>query len=58
MVEKFGFSEGMFPVCEYVSARTLALPFFGNMTDAQIDRVCSVLDKVLDKTLTARKGRF
>ena len=48
----------MFPVCEYVSARTLALPFFGNMTDAQLDRVCSVLDKVLDKTLLARKGRF
>ena len=58
MVEKFGFKEGMFPVCEYVSARTLALPFFGNMTDAQLDRVCATLDKVLDKTLTARKGRF
>src|SRR5437763_5773984 len=58
MAEKFGFTSGMFPVCEYVSARTLALPFFGGMTSAQVDRVCKTLKKVLEKTLTARKGRF
>jgi perosamine synthetase len=58
MAEKFGFAPGMFPVCEYVSARTLALPFFGSMTSVQVDRVCRTLDKILEKTLTARKGRF
>ena len=58
LAEKFGLSAGMFPVCEYVSARTLALPFFGGMTSVQVDRVCKTLDRILEKTLTARKGRF
>jgi perosamine synthetase len=58
MVEKFGFKAGMFPVCEYVSARTLALPFFGSLTSAQVDRVCETLDRILEKKLTSRKGRF
>jgi perosamine synthetase len=58
MAEKFGFKGGEFPVCEYVSARTLALPFFTRMTGKQINRVCDVLEKVLEKTLVSRKGRF
>jgi len=45
-------------VTEYVSARTIGLPFFSKMTSGQIERVCDVLEKVLDKTLTARRGRF
>jgi perosamine synthetase len=58
MVEKFGFKPGDFPVCEYVAARTLALPFFGQMTPRQVNRVCDVLEKSLEKTLTGKKGRF
>ena len=58
MAEKFGFKQGDFPVCEYVSARTLALPFFGQMTPQKVDHVCDTLEKILDKTLVARKGRF
>jgi perosamine synthetase len=58
MAEKFGFTEGMFPITEYVAARTLALPFFGGMTSVQMDRVCNTLDKILEKTITGRKGRF
>jgi perosamine synthetase len=58
MVESFGSKAGDFPVTEYVSARTLALPFFGKMTNRQIDRVCDVLESVLEKTLISRKGRF
>lgn len=50
--------EGDFPVCEYVSARTLALPFFNRMTDAQISRVCDVLEQTLSRQLTARKSRL
>jgi perosamine synthetase len=49
---------GDFPVCEYVSARTIALPFFTRMTDRQIDRVCEVLEKLLEKQLTGRKPQF
>jgi perosamine synthetase len=58
MVEKFGHKPGDFPVCEYVAARTLALPFFGQMTTRQVNRVCEVLEKSLEKTLTGKKGRF
>ena len=58
MVERFGFKEGMFPICEYVAARTLALPFFGSLTSAQVDAVCRTLDKILEERLTTRKGRF
>lgn len=58
MVEQFGYSEGDFPVCEYVSARTIALPFFGGMTRQQVNRVCETLNRILDKTLLARKGRL
>jgi perosamine synthetase len=58
MMQLLGTKPGDFPVTEYVSARTLALPFFTKMTERQIDRVCDVLEKVLEKTITARKGRF
>jgi perosamine synthetase len=58
MTKQFGFKPGDFPVTEYVSARTLGLPFFTKMTSAQVNRVCDVLERVLDKTLVARKGRF
>jgi perosamine synthetase len=37
--ERFGHREGEFPVCEDVAARSLALPFFPGMSEAQIARV-------------------
>jgi len=58
MMELLKTKAGDFPVCEYVSARTLALPFFTRMTSRQVDRVCDTLDKILEKTLTGRKSRF
>jgi perosamine synthetase len=58
MAEEVGTKEGDFPVCEYVSARTLALPFFSKMTGKQIDRVCDVLEKILEKTIVGNTGRF
>jgi perosamine synthetase len=58
VANRFGFKPGHFPVCEYVSARTLALPFFGSMTTRQIERVCDTLNKVLEKQLMSKKPRF
>jgi perosamine synthetase len=58
MVEKFGYQAGDFPVCEYVSARTLALPFYSQLKARQVNQVCDVLEKALEKTLVGRKGRF
>jgi perosamine synthetase len=55
MRQKLGHKEGDFPVCEHVAARTLALPFFGSLSSAQIDRVCATLEDVLGKQLTKQK---
>ena len=41
--ERFGHREGEFPVCEDVAARSLALPFFPELTDGQVERVCEAL---------------
>lgn len=58
MVERLHHKRGDFPVCEYVAARTIALPFFASMTRPQVHRVCDVLEKLLDKTLVSRRDRF
>ena len=41
--ERFGHREGEFPVCEDVAARSLALPFFPEMTEGQVERVAGAL---------------
>jgi perosamine synthetase len=45
--ERIGFREGQFPVAERVSERSLALPFFGTMTEEQVERVCRSLAAAL-----------
>jgi perosamine synthetase len=45
--ERFGWREGQFPVCEDVSRRSLALPFFGAITESQVARVAEELAKLL-----------
>jgi perosamine synthetase len=45
--ERFGHREGEFPVCEDVAARSLALPFFPEMTDGQVHRVRDALTVAL-----------
>jgi perosamine synthetase len=46
--ERFGHREGEFPVCEDVAARSVALPFFPQMTEGQVARVADALRAVLD----------
>jgi perosamine synthetase len=46
----FGHRDGEFPVCEDVAARSIALPFFPEMTEGQVDRVASALGAVLART--------
>jgi perosamine synthetase len=45
--EQFGHREGEFPVCEDVAARSIALPFFVQMTEGQVERVGEALRRVL-----------
>jgi len=46
--ERFGHREGEFPVCEDVAARSLALPFFPEMTEAEVERVAVALRAALE----------
>jgi perosamine synthetase len=46
--ETFGHREGEFPVCEDIAARSIALPFFPEMTEAQVEEVSSILRSVLE----------
>jgi len=42
-----GYHEGMYPVAELVSSKTLAIPFFTDMSESEVDFVCSVLKDAL-----------
>jgi perosamine synthetase len=45
--ERFGYREGQFPVAEDIGARSIALPFFPQMTEGQVARVAEALSRVL-----------
>jgi perosamine synthetase len=44
---ELGYREGMFPICEDIGARSLALPFFPAMTESQVGRVADRLSELL-----------
>jgi perosamine synthetase len=45
--ERFGHREGEFPVCEDVAARSVALPFFPELSQSQVEQVAQALESVL-----------
>jgi perosamine synthetase len=45
--ETFGHREGEFPVCEDVAARSVALPFFPDLTQSEVEQVAEALKGVL-----------
>ena len=45
--ERFGHREGEFPVCEDVAARSIALPFFPEMSEGQVAQVAGALESVV-----------
>jgi perosamine synthetase len=47
MRERFGLHEGQFPAAEDASERLLALPFFPQLAEGQVDRVCEALAEAL-----------
>ena len=51
--ETFGHREGQFPVCEDVAARSIALPFFPEMSEGQVDLVARALRDVLSARVGA-----
>ena len=51
--ERFGHREGEFPVCEEVARRSLALPFFPQLTEAQVTHVGEELASAVAAARTA-----
>ena len=45
--ERFGHRPGEFPVCEDVAARSLALPFYPELTDGEVEQVVEALLAVI-----------
>jgi perosamine synthetase len=45
---QFGYKEGDYPVTEGVSKKTLALPFFNNITEEEINTVVNNLSQILN----------
>ena len=53
--KKFGYKEGDFPVCEAISNRNIALPFFTSLTEEEIVQVSRTLTSILPQL--PRKAR-
>jgi len=49
-IAELGYREGQFPIAEAASAHSLALPFFPQMTEEQVERVCAELAAAVDAT--------
>ncbi|MBN1555842.1 MAG: DegT/DnrJ/EryC1/StrS family aminotransferase [Phycisphaerae bacterium] len=47
--ELLGTKEGDYPITEKIAARTIALPFFANITEAQVGRVAETLEELLSE---------
>lgn len=48
MVERFGYQRGDFPITEDLGNRSLALPFSGVMSKAQVEQVCQIIAENLN----------
>jgi len=47
MTEQFGCKKGDFPVTESVAERTIALPFYNNLSEDEVALVCKTLKQIL-----------
>jgi perosamine synthetase len=54
--EAHGHGPGELPVTEAISSSTIALPFFPEMTEAQVERVCAALAASLSTRGRAAAG--
>lgn len=43
----FGYKRGNFPITEKVSDLTIALPFYNNLPERELNYICETLKKIL-----------
>lgn len=46
-IQMFGYQKGSFPVTEQVSRLTIALPFYNNLAEEEVDYICDNLEDIL-----------
>lgn len=49
IAEQYGYRQGDFPVTDFISSRTMALPFYNNLPEESIRFVCDELRHCLDQ---------
>ena len=54
--ERFGHRDGEFPVCEEISRRSLALPFYPELGDGQVQRVAETLLGIIHSSGPGRRS--
>jgi perosamine synthetase len=54
--ETFGYRPGQFPVCEDISARSIAIPFFPEMTESEVARVATALPRAIHSAVGASRA--
>ncbi len=54
--EQFDLRPGMFPIAESVSQRTLALPFYNDLSPREIDHVCQALEVMIKQENLASRS--
>ncbi len=55
--DQYGHQEGDFPVTESVSQRTVALPFYNNLSESEVAQVCDKLTQTLDQLPRLSKAK-
>ncbi len=53
----FGYKKGDFPITEKISERTIALPFYNNLREKQIDYICENLKKIIQSLWKGDKNK-
>jgi dTDP-4-amino-4,6-dideoxygalactose transaminase len=50
--ERFGHRDGEFPICEDVAARSIALPFFPELSEGEVEQVAQALREAIESQLS------
>lgn len=52
--DQFGLEAGTFPIAESISQRTIAIPFYNNLSDKDLEMVCQTLEHMIQRENLSR----